>query len=163
MIVELWTWHWWLSMEQQPGPTGENGLPPAPPNHRLPPPHYEQPTSSSCLLLTTCSPTISSCPLFSLVAASPAVLADPYEALKAELTRQFSPNVHDQLNMLVYAPELGGQERWTCHSIILTYINCSLVMVVTRKRLSFVVCQKDAAGASFKRRYGRPPGSGSSR
>ena len=38
-------------------------------------------------------------------------LADPYEALKAELTRQFSPNVHDQLNMLVYTPELGGQER----------------------------------------------------
>ena len=36
-------------------------------------------------------------------------LADSYETLKAELIRQFSPNIHEQLNKLLYAPELGGQ------------------------------------------------------
>lgn len=34
---------------------------------------------------------------------------DPYEALKAELIRQCSPNVLEQLNGIVFAPELGGQ------------------------------------------------------
>ena len=36
-------------------------------------------------------------------------LADPYEALKAELIGQFSPNIHEQLNKLIYTPKLGGQ------------------------------------------------------
>ena len=36
-------------------------------------------------------------------------MADPYDALRAEFIRQFSPNVHEQLNKLVFAPELGGQ------------------------------------------------------
>ena len=34
---------------------------------------------------------------------------DPYEALKAELIRQFSRNIQQQLNKLIYTPELGGQ------------------------------------------------------
>ena len=37
------------------------------------------------------------------------VLQDPYEALKAELIRQFSPNMNKQLNKLIFSPELGGQ------------------------------------------------------
>ena len=36
-------------------------------------------------------------------------LADSYETLKAELILQFSPNIHEQLNKLVYTPELGRQ------------------------------------------------------
>ena len=36
-------------------------------------------------------------------------LADPYNTLKAELVRVFSPNVLEQLNGIVFAPELGGQ------------------------------------------------------
>ena len=36
-------------------------------------------------------------------------LPDPYAALKAELVRLFSPNVLEQLNGIVFAPELGGQ------------------------------------------------------
>ena len=36
-------------------------------------------------------------------------LTDPYQALKAELICQFSPIIHEQLNKLVYPPELGGQ------------------------------------------------------
>ena len=42
---------------------------------------------------------------------APDTLTDPYEALKAELIRQISPNIHEQLNKLVYALELGGQAR----------------------------------------------------
>ena len=36
-------------------------------------------------------------------------LPNPYDALKAELIWQFSPNVHEQLNKIVFAPELCGQ------------------------------------------------------
>ena len=36
-------------------------------------------------------------------------LADPYDAIKPELIRQFSPNIHEQLNKIVFAPELGRQ------------------------------------------------------
>ena len=36
-------------------------------------------------------------------------LGDPYEALKAELVRLYSPNVIEQLNGIVFCPELGGQ------------------------------------------------------
>ena len=36
-------------------------------------------------------------------------LPNPYESLKAELIRQHSPNVLEQLNRIVYALELGGQ------------------------------------------------------
>jgi len=36
-------------------------------------------------------------------------LADPYTVLKAELIRLYSPNVLEQLNGIVFAPELGGQ------------------------------------------------------
>ena len=36
-------------------------------------------------------------------------LPNPYQSLKAELIMQHSPNVLEQLNRIVYAPELGGQ------------------------------------------------------
>lgn len=37
-------------------------------------------------------------------------LENPYLTLKTELIRQFSPNVLEQLNRIVFAPELGGQQ-----------------------------------------------------
>jgi len=36
-------------------------------------------------------------------------LPNPYEAIKEELIRQLAPNVLEQLNGIVFAPELGGQ------------------------------------------------------
>lgn len=36
-------------------------------------------------------------------------LADPYHSLKVELIRLNSPNILEQLNGIVFAPELGGQ------------------------------------------------------
>lgn len=36
-------------------------------------------------------------------------LADPYHSLKSELIRLHSPNILEQLNGIVFAPELGGQ------------------------------------------------------
>ena len=36
-------------------------------------------------------------------------LPNPYDVLKAELIWQFSPTVHEQLNKIVFAPELGRQ------------------------------------------------------
>ena len=36
-------------------------------------------------------------------------MADPYGALKAELLQQFRPNVQEQLNGILYGPELGGR------------------------------------------------------
>ena len=36
-------------------------------------------------------------------------LPNPYDALKAELIRQLSLNVHEQLNKIVFHPQLGGQ------------------------------------------------------
>jgi len=36
-------------------------------------------------------------------------MADPYAELKAELIRQFAPNMVQQLNGIVFCPELGGQ------------------------------------------------------
>ena len=35
--------------------------------------------------------------------------ADPYGELKEELVRIYTPNIHEQLNGIVYAPELGSQ------------------------------------------------------
>ena len=34
---------------------------------------------------------------------------DPYDVLKTELVRQYTPNVLEQLNGILFAPELGGQ------------------------------------------------------
>ena len=36
-------------------------------------------------------------------------LENPYESLKEELLRQMAPNVLEQLNRIIFAPELGGQ------------------------------------------------------
>ena len=35
--------------------------------------------------------------------------SDPYTELKLELVKLYTPNIHEQLNGIVYAPELGGQ------------------------------------------------------
>ena len=37
-------------------------------------------------------------------------VADPYQLLKTELLQQFKPNVLEQLNKILYGPELGGQQ-----------------------------------------------------
>lgn len=37
-------------------------------------------------------------------------LADPYAIVKKELVRQYTPNKLQQMNRLIYAPELGGQQ-----------------------------------------------------
>ena len=36
-------------------------------------------------------------------------MGDPYKALKEELIQQFAPNVQEQLNSILWCPELGGQ------------------------------------------------------
>ena len=36
-------------------------------------------------------------------------MEDPYTALKTELLQQFAPNIQQQLNGILYGPELGGQ------------------------------------------------------
>ena len=40
-------------------------------------------------------------------------MADPYDALRAEFIRQFSPNVHEQLNKLVFAPRARRPSSYT--------------------------------------------------
>ena len=49
-------------------------------------------------------------------------LPNPYKALKAELFRQHSPNVLEQLNRIVYAPELGGQLPSQLMPTLLTHL-----------------------------------------
>ena len=49
-------------------------------------------------------------------------LPNPYEALKAELIRQHSPNVLEQLNRIVFSPELGGQPPSQLMRTLLTHL-----------------------------------------
>ena len=52
-------------------------------------------------------------------------LPNPYESLKAELIRQHSPNLLEQLNRIVYAPELGGQSPSQLMRTLLTHLPAS--------------------------------------
>ena len=49
-------------------------------------------------------------------------LPNPYEALKAELIRQHAPNVLEQLNKIVFSPELGGQPPSQLMRTLLTHL-----------------------------------------
>ena len=46
----------------------------------------------------------------------------PYESLKAELLRQHSPNMLEQLNRIIYSPELGGQLPSQLMQTLLTHL-----------------------------------------
>ena len=52
---------------------------------------------------------------------------DPYETLQAELVRQFSPNVLEQLNNIVFAPELGGEAPSILMKKLLAYLPVGLL------------------------------------
>ena len=52
-------------------------------------------------------------------------LPNPYEALKAELIRQHAPNVLEQLNKIVYSPELGRQPSSQLKWTLLTHLRAS--------------------------------------
>ena len=49
-------------------------------------------------------------------------LPNPYEALKAELIRQHVPNVLEQLNKIIYSPELGRQLPSQLTRTLLTHL-----------------------------------------
>ena len=49
-------------------------------------------------------------------------LLNPYESLKADLIKQHSPNMLEQLNRIVYAPELGGQTPSQLMQTLLTHL-----------------------------------------
>ena len=52
-------------------------------------------------------------------------LPNPYEALKAKLIRQHAPKVLEQLNKIVYSPELGRQPSSQLKWTLLTHLRAS--------------------------------------
>ena len=52
-------------------------------------------------------------------------LPNPYESLKAELIRQHSANMLEQLNRIVYSPELGQQPPSQLMQTLLTHLPAS--------------------------------------
>ena len=60
-------------------------------------------------------------------------LPNPYESLKAELIRQHSPNVLEQLNRIVYAQKLSGQPPSQLIQTLLTHIvNPPVIYIIVK-------------------------------